>query len=465
MLTITTRLTLWYLLVFGAVMSTLAVLAYEVFAQTERSEFDNELRNYANLLISEVNGGTTNISDLFDKLDRVTTQANLRFRSMRFLLTTSDSIVYGDEPLMEPLADTLQRLISRRDGSQLNSITVRDVDYRVYAQKIAWQSDGKDLGMVVVASLGRLDLALARMRDMLLLIVPLSVLTASLGGLYTARRALKPVSEIRAAAATISSRNLHERVPVSNTRDELAELADTFNEMIARLERTFQSQRRFVADASHDLRTPLMVLQVKIDRLLQREDLPADARRDLAHCADEVEHLSSMAGDLLLLAKVDAHQLRPLFVRHRLDELMIDCVGSMKTLAEQKGVSLWVELDEAVDVLCDATMIQRALVNVLDNAIKHSPVGGTVSVRLVTTDLQASISIADSGEGIAEADIEKVFDRFYRSDLSREHRGTGLGLSIARSIIEAHHGTVDIASRIEHGTTITITLPVDAVVR
>ena len=274
MLTITTRLTLWYLLVFGAVMSTLAVLAYEVFAQTERSEFDNELRNYANLLISEVNGGTTNISDLFDKLDRVTTQANLRFRSMRFLLTTSDSIVYGDEPLMEPLADTLQRLISRRDGSQLNSITVRDVDYRVYAQKIAWQSDGKDLGMVVVASLGRLDLALARMRDMLLLIVPLSVLTASLGGLYTARRALKPVSEIRAAAATISSRNLHERVPVSNTRDELAELADTFNEMIARLERTFQSQRRFVADASHDLRTPLMVLQVKIDRLLQREDLP-----------------------------------------------------------------------------------------------------------------------------------------------------------------------------------------------
>jgi heavy metal sensor kinase len=296
----------------------------------------------------------------------------------------------------------------------------------------------------------------------LLVIVPASVLIASIGGWYTARKALEPVSKIRAAAAAISSSNLHERVPTATTKDELSELASTFNDMIARLEETFASQRRFVADASHDLRTPLMVVQAKLDRLLQIPDFPPNVREDLRHCASEVDRLTRMANDLLLLAKAESHQLRLANVRERLDEMLIESVGKMKALAAQRNVSLWVDVDEPVELLCDPPTLQRVLMNILDNAITHTAASSTVTARLTVEDAGAVITITDTGEGIPEEDLPKIFDRFYRSDTTRSSRGSGLGLAIARTIIEAHRGTIAIASAEGKGTEVRIVLPIDA---
>jgi heavy metal sensor kinase len=314
--------------------------------------------------------------------------------------------------------------------------------------------------MVVVAPMARLNETLAGLRNLLLLIVPASVLIASIGGWYTARKALEPVSKIRTAAAAISSSNLHERVPTGTTNDELSELASTFNDMIARIEETFASQRRFVADASHDLRTPLMVIQAKLDRLLQNPNFPPHVREDLRHCASEVDRLARIANDLLLLTRAESHQLRLSHERERLDEMLIESVGKMKALAAHKNISLWVDVDEPVVLACDPPTLQRVLMNILDNAVTHTPDGGTVTARLSVEGANAVVTIADSGPGIQPDDLPKIFDRFYRGDTARSSRGSGLGLAIARTIIEAHHGAITISSTPGEGTTVRITLPI-----
>ncbi len=454
MFSITRRLTLGYLVSFGTIMVVIALVVYFASAGNERSEFDNELRDYASFLLSEVDTTTSNVSAMYDMLEDVTAAANIRFHSMRFLLAASDTVVYEGDSLMEPIIDSLQFHIDDLKGEQFTTIAGGDNDYRIYALRIRQGS----FSLVVVAPLARLHQALARLRNLLLAIVPLSVLIASIGGWFTARRALAPVSRMRASAAAISVSSLHQRVPVGDSNDELAQLATTFNDMIARLEETFAAQRRFVADASHDLRTPLMVIQAKLDRLLAQENFPPHVREDLRHCAGEVEHLARLANDLLLLAKAESHQLRLERERHRLDELLMECVGKMKSLAANKGVSMWLDIDEPVEILGDVVTLRRVLMNILDNAIIHSPESGTVITRLAVDGVDAVITIADNGPGIAQEDLVRVFDRFYRSDAHRTTRGAGLGLAIARTIVEAHGGSIRVASGEGEGTTVTITL-------
>jgi signal transduction histidine kinase len=462
MFTITTRLTLWYLLSFGSIVSAIVLVLYMVFASNERATFDAELRDYAEFLVSQARA-TSSVSDLYDNLQDVTAQANLRFRSMRFLLTTQDSVVYEATPeeSTELLADSLQTMHPRRTGGRFRTIEVNGVRYRAFAMPVPnAAADALGMGMVVVASLDRLEASLSRLREILLIIIPTSLLLASIGGWFTARRALAPVSEITAAAAAISSSNLHKRVSGGRSGDELSELADTFNAMIERLERTFSSQRRFVADASHDLRTPLMVIQAKLDRLARHDGLDQSARHDIDLCSSEVERLSRLASDLLLLARADADQLRMITSPQRLDEILIDCVAKLKTLASAKRISLWVNVDEPVEVVCDPRAIERALMNVLDNAILYSHESSTVSAAIAAADGIATITIADTGPGIAPGDLPLVFDRFYRSDAARSTGGTGLGLSITKTIIEAHGGTIALASEPGRGTTVRIGLPV-----
>ena len=267
------------------------------------------------------------------------------------------------------------------------------------------------------------------------------------------------------AAAAISSSNLHKRVSGGRSGDELSELADTFNAMIERLERTFTSQRRFVADASHDLRTPLMVIQAKLDSLARNEHLDARAHEDIDLCSSEVDRLSRLASDLLLLARADADQLRMITSTQRLDEILIDCVAKLKTLAATKRLSLRVDVDEPVEVRCDPRAMERALMNVLDNAILYSHEAGTVSVSIAAADGIATIAVADTGPGIAPNDLPLVFDRFYRSDPSRSRKtgGTGLGLAICKAIVSRARGTIAIASELDRGAVVTVHFPVEAI--
>ncbi len=462
MLTITTRLTLWFLLSFGAIIVVMALVMYLAYAANERATLDGELRDYAEFLMAEVHSNVSDTPDLFDELQDVTSQANIRFRTMRFMLATEDSIFYESttQQPVERLVDTLQEILPIWVGAPFRTIVVEGNEYRIFSLAVRRQRN-ESIELVVAASVVRLQQSLARLRNIFLVIVPLSWLIAGVGGWFMARRALQPVDEITSTAERISSRNLHERVPEGTSNDELAKLARTFNGMIARIEETFAAQRRFVADASHDLRTPLMVVQVHLDRLLRARDLQPDVQADLRQCAGEVDRLSHLAGDLLLLARADAHRLRLHRVPERLDEILLECVGRMKTLAAERAISLWVDIEEPVDILCDPSLLERALLNLLDNAVIHSLDSGVVRARLDRSDAVAVIRISNDGPGIPQEDIAKVFDRFYRSDHTRTTPGAGLGLAIAKTVVEAHDGMIAIESDRTAGTIVTIALPID----
>lgn len=461
MFTITTRLTLWFLLSFGCIIIVMALVMYVAFASTEQDSVDEELRDYAEFLIAEVHTNPSAAPDLFDELQLLTSQANLRFRSMRFMLATQDSIFYESttQQALERLVDSLQDILPIRGGPPFRTIVADGNEYRIFSITVG-RGANEALVLVVAATMSRLQESLAGLRNVFLVIVPLALLIAGVGGWFLARRALEPVAEITSAAERISSNNLHERVPEGRSNDELTELARTFNGMIARIEETFAGQRRFVADASHDLRTPLTVIQVKVHRLLNSPGLSASVREDLRHCAGEVDRLSRLAGDLLVLARADSHQLPVHNLPERLDEMLLECVGRMKTLAGEKHISLWVDIEDPVEIFCDPHTLQRALMNLLDNAITHSPDGSTVRAELEQQQQRAFIRIANSGPAIPPEHLAKVFDRFYRVEQSRTTLGTGLGLAIAKTIIEAHNGTIAITSDDTAGTVITVSLPI-----
>lgn len=240
----------------------------------------------------------------------------------------------------------------------------------------------------------------------------------------------------------------------------VAERTAEIVQVMARLEEAHKVQKRFVADASHDLRTPLTVVQAEVDLILQQKGLPAETRRSLLRVAAETKRLNSISNDLLLLATLDARsdesEVRTL---ERLDELLLEAVANLATLAQEKRLAWSIQIDEPIELLCDPSSLDRAITNVLDNAIKYSPDDSVVTVTLERRDGMALVTVADGGMGIPSEDLPKIFDRFYRSDLTRSTPGTGLGLAIVKAVVEAHGGTIVIESKTGVGTTVQLAFP------
>lgn len=458
-LTIKSRLTLWYLSVFGTILVTAAAALYLTFASNERDAIDGELRDYTAILLLRTNLESRKVSDIFEDLQEAKERVNLRFRAVRIILTMRDSIVYDSTSGFRPsFIDSLQPLIPEREGSRYGTIWADDQEFRILAVRSATPSQ-EEFSIVMVTSLTRLDDRLRRFRDIMLALVPLALIIAGVGGWLLARSALAPVSRIRQTARAIGSTNLSERVPVGRANDELSELARTFNEMITRIEDTFRAHRRFVADASHDIRTPLMTLGMRINHLLKGKDATEEQRIELKACNAEVDRLGRLAGDLLLLARADAHQLSMAVERTRLDDLVFACVEGLDRIARERGVALWLDMEDPIEVSCDPMQMQRALSNVIENAIRYSDQSGTVHIKLGLMQKEGVLSVHNDGEIIPEEELPQVFDRFYRGLSSRTRTGSGLGLSIARMIVQAHQGDIVVTSGRKTGTTVTIRLP------
>jgi heavy metal sensor kinase len=460
-LSITARLTLWYLVIFGVIVFGRAVWQYYGFAENERAIIDSDLRNYSEFLLTNASKGPSTLSGQFDSLQAVMGEASPRFRGFRFMLIDRDSVVYERalESSVDQVIDSLQNTFRGLPASQLSTVTARDIEYRVMVSAIPGHAaDQREV--VITASLEKLNNRLVYLRTIIISTIPVTMLIAGLGGWFLARRALAPVAEIAETAATISSTNLHQRVAVGKSKDELANLAITFNQMIDRLEAARSIQDRFIADASHDLRTPLTIIQAELELLLNRNDHAPEVREALMKMSSEADRLRQLASDLLFLAKADANQLPTAEETIRLDELLVECVSKLKTLAGRKNIALRIVIDEPVEVVCNPPTLQRALINVIENAIKYSPEDGVVVVRMEIGEKAVRVVVSDTGQGIPEEDLPRIFDRFYRSDLARSNSGSGLGLSIVKSVVDAHGGSVAAASTPGIGTSITISLPV-----
>jgi len=289
------------------------------------------------------------------------------------------------------------------------------------------------------------------------------VVTVS-GGYWLVKRALLPVDQIRESAERISLQNLSQRLPVPPTGDELERLSIALNHMITRLDSAFQHSRRFVADASHELRTPLTILRGELEAMLQDRDLPSNEQETVASLLEETERLANIVEGLFALSRLDAGEAKHQPARFDLAELTTSTAEQMELLAADKKISVECDAKRAVMVDGDRARLKQVIVNLLDNAIKYTPEGGRVCLKVSANDRQALLEVSDNGIGIAPEALPHIFQRFYRVDKarSRECGGAGLGLSIVESITLAHGGLVSVDSVPGQGSRFRVGLPLAA---
>jgi heavy metal sensor kinase len=299
------------------------------------------------------------------------------------------------------------------------------------------------------------------------LILPLALVAALLMGTWIASRALGAVDQIITEVREITDgRSLHRRLAEPLVQDELGRLAETLNQMMTRLERSFAALRRFTADASHELKTPLTVLRAGVERAITTPNLPQETLAVLEETLQEIKRMTELVDALLTLARAD-EGIAPL---HRepvdLRDIVQEVQETGELLAEEAGVTMEVATPgEPMVVSVDASRIRQLILNLVTNAVKYTPAGGNVRMQLGAANGRVALSVADTGIGIAPGDLPHIFDRFWRADSARtrtgERPGAGLGLAICKWIAEAHGGQIDVVSRPGRGTTFTVTLPRD----
>lgn len=360
----------------------------------------------------------------------------------------------------------LPRLASERfkAGARADSFeTIRQADgsgWRVAVIPII--DDGQALGLLHVArSQQTVEQALGQLLTLLAVGVPIILVLAGVAGLLIAGRTLAPVERLIRTTELIKADDLTRRLPVPPQHDEVGRLALTFNRLLDRLERAFQRQRQFTADASHELRTPLAMLASQADVTLARPRQADEYCQALTSMREDIERMNVLVGQLLMLARADAGQEQLTRERLDLDNLINDTVMAMVPLAEAQGITLAHNNGQGVPIIGDQTRLTQLVINLVDNAIKYTPAGGQVTVGAQVVDDKAWFEVSDTGPGIAPEHLPHLFERFYRVDLarSRARGGTGLGLAICRWVVEAHQGEIMVNSQLGRGTRVTVTLP------
>jgi len=459
-LSIRARLTLWYTGVVVAILLLVSVAAYTLLRWHLYNDLDASLFTVAGVLreappvdpaaplppdleplVREFLG-----SEFADALMQLLDpEGRLRSRALRPALPLSR------EARVNALrgAPTLET-IELTSGEQARLLTMPVV------------RGGRIVDLVQVAMpLRRTHQTLLRYVETLLVLVPLGVVLSAVGGWLLARRALRPVDRMSQGALRISAEDLSRRLERRGTQDEIDRLADTLNAMLARLQAAFAEMQRFTADAAHELRTPLTALRGGIEVALRAERSPDEYRRVLASSIEEVDQLIRLAEDLLLLSRSTVG-LSAARQPVDLEPLCLEALELGVRLAKGKGVNVSMGATAPVVVQGDSGALRRALLNLVDNAVKYTPAGGSVVISLERAGQSVALVVEDSGIGIDPADARRIFEPFVRLDAgrSRDTGGSGLGLAIARSIVLAHGGTLEVQSRPDGGSRFTIALPV-----
>ncbi|MBI2072878.1 MAG: HAMP domain-containing protein [Gemmatimonadetes bacterium] len=478
MSTIRGRLVVFYA---AALVATITVFAGTVYL-LQRSENFAELDARARLeadLIAELLTGAARGPDSVVVLDPETRRPVLRPRIASVLQVLQDYVmVLGPDSQVLFLSDdaaalpyeTLLRLVrlagqpSPEDRVGLTNLGAPAGEVRYLVRAIT--GAGPEVSQVVSgASTAGLVLGPQRLLSAMLLTAPLIIGLSILIGHFLVGRTLQPVDAIvEEVAAITDGRSLHRRLIEPRSRDELARLSDTLNAMLARLERSFASLRRFTADASHELKTPLTVLRSGIERAITHPKAPPEVMEVLEETLVEVNRMAELVDALLTLARADEGRA-PLHLEPvELKDVLSEVSETAGILGEQAHVAVSVAVpDRSITLAVDPSRIRQLLMNLLTNAIKYTPRGGEVAIDWEQVDGNVVLNVRDTGVGIAPGDLPHIFDRFWRADQARRRSGgrpgVGLGLAISKWIVEAHGGTIAVQSRPGRGTTFTVTLP------
>lgn len=473
---IRTKLTIWYTSVLALVLIAFGAGVYALLTVRINGQLEANLRQSADTVWPVFWTAGVRVPGLDETNPLVVPRpAQDPFRAAEVFVEILDvnarvvgisSNLFADQPTTyKPLdAVAIDRLRASADmlSTEVFSIIRPNARSSLYVLTRAQRGPENELiGFLQVAtSREPLESAQYQLLISLLVLGSAGLIISAVLGAFLARRALRPVDRItQTALAIYRAENLNRRVPVPRTEDEVGRLSAAFNEMLDRLSSLFAAQQRLVADVSHEMRTPLTVIRGNVDLL---NAMGCADPESLDALRKEADRMTRMVGDLLLLSQADAGQLSMQIHPAELAMIVGDVERSGRVLAGER-VQVSSITDPSIIVAADPDRLKQVLLNLTDNAIKHTPEGG--SVRLEATGVFngfARISVIDSGVGIPEHDLVHVFERFYRVDKSRsrERGGSGLGLSIAQKIIEAHKGRITVSSKVGVGTTFDVYVPV-----
>lgn len=455
------RLTLWYVLVLSIALSIAGALTYALVRYQLVRHHDPELKDAA-AEVGRVLSAQEDCQHLtasqrreLDRIGRVILFHELEGEGRVFYRSPGSSGAAIDDLPHGDLEKTRFKTVLGPSGA-----------LRVYSQP--YRSRVGRPGLIhVIENLGEITETLASLRLALLLMAPLAVVLSAASGYWLAGRALAPLEQVTNLARDLEASQLSRQLPVPKARDEIGRLVETFNQMIVRLEASFEAMKRFTADASHELRGPLTTMRGAIDVALSRLREPEEYQQVLTGVGEDVDRLRSIVEDLLVLARADAGRI--LLERYpvRLDVLSAEMAESFEAAASHLGTLLKLRCTEPVEVLGDERWLRQLVFNLLDNALKFStpePQGGPARVTVQVTQAggTARLEVANSGPDLPPEALDHIFERFYRADGARPYRGAegfGLGLAIASWIVQAHGGTITARNRTEGGVMVEVIFP------
>jgi heavy metal sensor kinase len=474
------KLTLWYVLILGILLVSFSTFLYFTLSKSLHRDVDNKLRSLAELVSSESSSPLSKFG--FGDIDQaLETSMNLRpIGKFIQVLDESGNIGRKSENLknvqlpisLSALKNASKGLITFETNRSIGNTPLRIITFPLVENNHVTKI------VQIASSLEEVEDALSTLFIILIITVPFALMVASLGGQFLAHKALKPVDDITQTARMITSQNLNQRISPLKVKDEISRLIETFNGMISRLDQSFRQIKQFSSDASHELKTPLTILKGEVEVMLRKERTQQEYQQTLKSNLEEVNRMSQIVEDLLLLSKADTGQIKLNKEDIDLAEILNEVVAQMDMLARSKRLHLSLsDNHQDIHIFGDALRIRELLINLIENGIKYTEEGGSIHISLQKeypppVDNQshwvekerekfARIIVSDTGIGISMEDQEKIFNRFFRVDKarSREQGGSGLGLSICKWIVEAHQGEIKVESEFGKGSSFTVKLP------
>jgi heavy metal sensor kinase len=451
--TLRARLTVWYVAFFSLLLLAFSVLLHHLVARALERRLDESLT-------VEANTAAALLADEFKEMHGDAAVAASEVLADLRLSGSTVAFLDGSRVLGASTAIAGGKLvdIARRAADARNIVAQPEAHAAVVRQRLG----GREYVTVALQPLDEIATELALLRRVMVLTLPFAIALAGIGGYWLTRRNLAPLASMAEQARRITHSNLETRLDAgAAAAEELSTLSASFNELLTRLGQSFENMRRFVGDASHELRTPISIIRGEADVALAQQRGAAEYKQALALVLDESRRLSRLVDDLLNLARADAGRVKLRVEEFYWNDLLAECCRSAQSLAGVRGVVLECAPHDDLAFRGDEELLHRMVMNLIDNAIRDTPEGGRVTVSLESRAAAVAIRIADTGAGIAPEVVPHLFERFYRGDKarSRQDGGFGLGLAIVKWIAELHNGAVEVASTPGAGSTFTVTLP------
>jgi len=445
-LTIRSKITLWYASLLLVLLVIFNVFIYMTISKILYQDTEDLLKSDAHQVFLIIQSEGFNIH--FDI-------------PYKIIATSTYFVIFDVNGNTGIKSEILPEIVNLPIGQeQFRNISIDRTNWIVYDTPV--KNNGEVIGWIRVSrSLESSNNTLFNLRIIMFISVPLYGLIASIGGLFLAKRALRPIDYITKTAQEISKGDLTQRLKLNKTEDEVGKLAVIFDEMLDKLENSIKKERQFASDASHELRTPISIITAQAEEVLRSKHEIKEYKEAIETVRDESKKMSHIISQLLMIYRSDEGRYKFNFEILNLNMIIEDIVNEFQDVANANGLSISFKAEEEIKIKADQTLITRLFINIIDNAIKYTNRDGKINIGLSKMNNCSVIVIEDTGIGISEKDMPHIFDRLYQVDKSREDRGSGLGLAIAKWITELHKGEIKVESKLSVGSKFVIKLPLN----